>query len=266
MGKLRDSKKLKLVAVTSLAIFTLFSAMTASFAWFTGMKAQKNDQSEVIVQDPTLIDHVVMRPFYTSQSPLPADTLAFDIDDGHITTQLGYFSPLTGGYQTVLEVFLTDYAAGLSNLVLSGHTTAEHYLGELNPDTGRPYQLLAASGNSLTSVMNFTFFTEADWTGSDVITYKYFTVSKSALKSREVSFVTSSMTLNESIVIQDIDMDDVNIPVTNKHFFILLDYDEIQINEIFAANLGNPVCSGEAGAYLHYTPDFTFNLREGSAS
>ena len=44
MGKIREKKKLiKIVAATSVAIFSLFSVCTGVFAWFTAIKDVKND-------------------------------------------------------------------------------------------------------------------------------------------------------------------------------------------------------------------------------
>lgn len=243
-----------------MTIFSLAAVFTASIAWFTTVRKQDSNGSDIVIQDPKLIESNALRPFYTGVS-LSNTELAFNMKQ--ISSELGYYSPLDGkGYQRVLEIDLTDYASqvaesGDSNLTLSATTTADHYLAETDPSTGRLYDLVQEEHNPLSSVVNFTYFTKADMIDRDERS-GWFIIDTEQLADRTQSFVNSSKTLDKTIRIQeDISLNDTD----NGIFYILIDYDVMQINEIYAANLGNPVCSGQV-EYVQYDYDFSFSLFE----
>lgn len=259
-------KSLKLISAVGMTVFSVVASFTASFAWFTAKRNFNGGGTSIDIQDPKLVESYCMRNFAEGVT-LADGTLAFSTDDSKNTTQLGNYSVLIGGYQRVFEVNITGYAASLPSMILKAITETDYYLADVNPELNEnnEHELLhpiEPTDNPLSSVVNFTYFTEDDISFIDA-TNKYFTIDTKNWGKTTSSFVTGepgSRTLQQTSILSL----NVSHP-TNNHFFILLDYDVIQINEIYAANLGNPYCSGEI-EFIQYEPDFHFVLSENKLS
>jgi hypothetical protein len=147
---------------------------------------------------------------------------------------LGTYNALdsTKSYRALIKL---EFYNNLNEVTLNAVSEANNYLGEYND--GTLISLLKASGNSVSSILSMCALDNADVTeNGDKVTLKNLE-NYSMMHFVEVK--GGSFVFNKTINIAD------KMQLTNSVLYILLDYNEDALLDIFGKNLGNDLGDGD---------------------
>lgn len=126
---------LRIIAATSVSIFTLFSAFFGSYAWFVAMRASKNRADSFVLANASYItalniyrqanpDDMAESPYKFSSTPsatytvntknelvaskTPSDSVTSDQNNSRSIVQLGTYDPLFNKQKTLLFEFTVN--------------------------------------------------------------------------------------------------------------------------------------------------------------
>lgn len=294
MGKIREKKKLiKIVAATSVAIFSLFSVCTGVFAWFTAIKDVKNDNEVFSVVNVEKLQKISYHQFVGTptdnncsfnKTPVASvtynqETKSFDkpkngsgqtIDS--FTFSLDPYNPMNKHKPMLVLIELSEeFNPSLdSGLAVVASTETTDFLGAKDDNHLPKYDLGPTSALKIRTVNNTTYHPLS-----------------SAVVFRSMSFSTSeyntwASTANYEITIENTDEPDHNFVFvdperdesefyeestiyssdeneTIKYIAIVVDYHDSALEYIYSAFLGDPFL--EANDYvLHFTCDWIWEI------
>jgi len=259
--KQNNNNIFKFLVAASMILVNVLTCTFATFAWFSSSTQVDNSADHLIASHDTYIQSYEVFPYYTLPSGNVVGTYTFSTT-ATTTTDLGKFSLISSGYQIMIKVELTDYAASLVSLNLYSHTSASLFLGELDPITNQVKQLLVLNGNSLSSVVCFYAFTsDKVATITDVTSYYSVNLSDTCnVGGNAINFVSDNKLVTADPVIANYS--------NSRYIYFVIDYDKDLINAIYAANIGNPVISDTTNmdeygnSYISYNSDFYFYIKK----
>lgn len=259
--KQNNNNIFKFLVAASIILVNVLTSTFATFAWFSSTTQVDNSTDDLIATHDTYIQSYEVFPYYSLPTGNVSGTYTFSTT-ATTTTNLGKFSLINSGYQIMVKVELTDYAASLASFNLYSHTSASLFLGELDSTTNQVKQLLALSGNSLSSVVCFYAFT-SDKVATITDTATYYSVNLS--DTCNVGGEAKNFVSDNKLVASDPVIANYN---TSKYIYFVIDYDKNLINSIYAANIGNPVISDTSNmdeygnSYISYNSDFYFYVKK----
>lgn len=261
----KKSGNIKKFLVFSIILFVnVLTSTFATFAWFTAVTQVDNTMTNLMAEHDTYVENYELFPYYNLDSGNVSGTYTFSTT-ATSTHSLGKFSLINSGYQVLVKVTLTDYAASLTSLDLYSHTNAPFFLGEIDSTTNQAKKLLESSGNSLSSIVCFYAFT-SDKVTTVTGTTNYYSLNLS--DTCNVGGTSKTFVNNSALVTSDPIIANYN---SSKYIYFVIDYDKELINKVYAANLGNSVINSAANiaedgnSYISYTSDFYFYVRKKDA-
>ncbi len=234
-SKRLKSIKMKACLVCFLSLSTLFAAGTATFAWFTTNKTARGTYSNIVANDTSIIESVKYYAIKTCD--LTANTYTFSTESTNNYEMPKYDREFSNGENKLLiEVNFKDSATKFS---LKG--IAKNSLFKDKTWTGDNCGVdwsTNDSGNKfpLSAIIQFNYFTS----GTVDETNNRVTVTKTA-DTADHTFVTltdSNPEYSQTITLAD------NQTGLSK-VYIMLDYFQEAITEIYSANIGNEIFNGD---------------------
>ena len=166
--KKTGNKNLKIIAATSMAIFSLLTTFTAAFAWFVALREETEDVDNIdfnalngklknvyfhkfasAVTDPTTLEatSVTFNTAYSGKISYDWETKTASYD-GDASIKLAPYTPLDPEHPILMvfeleETYDVQYAGDIK---ISGVTDVEGYLGARNSETGAPIYNLTGNG------------------------------------------------------------------------------------------------------------------------
>lgn len=259
--KQNNSNIFKFLVAASIILVNVLTSTFATFAWFSSSTQVENTASNLVATHDSYIQSYEVFPYYTLPGGNANGTYTFSTT-ATTTTNLGKFSLINSGYQIMVKVELTDYAASFTSLNLYSHTSASFFLGELDSTTNQVKQLLAASGNSLSSIVCFYAFTSDKITTVSGATPYY---SVNVIDTCNVGGKAKNFVSDNKLVTTDPVIANYN---SSRYIYFVIDYDKELINSIYGANIGNPVISDasnidvDGNSYISYDSDFYFYVKK----
>ena len=271
MGK-KHSLNLKIIAMTSMAVFSLAAVFVSTAAWFTTMRQVKTGGDGFLASK---ISPVVKRvdiyekatksvqkdsepnPYIYKNTP----SLSYIYNSSSVTTagkenvDIGPYSILEEP-KSLLFLFHLDHTRTEElqscSLSVKTSTTDETSLYYQTPGTDSVKRPLDKVGfkNDLSSIVSFSCFLDTE----NVLTENgsEFEVNKDGIKRRDLTFVNSMYKYTSSIELTDKDLTGINV------IGIILEYRTNLIEHLYSVNLGNPVIDQE---YIFFENiDFTFQI------
>ena len=258
MKKVRKST-LKIIAATSMCIFTLFSVFSASIAWFNLLTQTAGDANTMPINDHDgLLKKVTFHGLnsqYTTNS-----TFAFNAGEGNIrgelimnwntgvpdgigdvSVTLDRYDPLNQSHPLFI-LFEFNKAVPANTVEISAVTESDEFVGYIEN----------ANGNPLSSVIQFSSL--------------YFTAAPTITANGTIEFAKSN--LSDAGHFSNITFDELGYPtidpnngfVSEQYFFlgdeddttlishvgVVIDYYEDAMSYLFSVNLGNSLFEGDA--------------------
>ncbi len=234
-SKRLKSIKMKACLVCFLSLSTLFAAGTATFAWFTTNKTARGTYSNIVANDTSIIESV--KYYKITSCDLNNNTYTFSTDTTNNYEMPKYDREFSDGKNKLLiEVDFKDSATKFS---LKG--IAKNSLFVDNTWTGDNCGVDWSTNDSghkfpLSAIIQFNYFTSGtvDETNNTV------TVGKTT-KTTDHTFVTltdSNPTYSQTITLAD-------AQTGYSKVYIMLDYFQEAITEIYSANIGNEIFNGD---------------------
>lgn len=262
---MKITPKLKIIAMTSMSIFSLAVLFIATSAWFTAVRNVKTEgDGFVVTTEPNVIESVEIHPevvtdsntvYHSYQeeatSTYDVSTKTWSGDTSNNKFQLGTYSSMSPNHSSLIVLKLIDNASSNSNLSLKIKTNKTYSESLVGLDSNnKPTTSIASSGNPLSSILRFSYF-EYD----EAITDYDFT----SLTFEKKSFYTvSSGFITESDYSQTITLSDSNIKSTTKYIAVVMEYYDEGIQYIYSMNLGADVLNTEGD--ITYTCDWGIYL------
>lgn len=234
-SKRLKSIKMKACLVCFLSLSTLFAAGTATFAWFTTNKTARGTYSNIVANDTSIIESVKYYKIKTCD--LTANTYTFSTDTTNNYEMPKYDREFSDGKNKLLiEVNFKDSATkfSLKGIAKNSLFADETWTGD---NCGVNWNKNDSDNKfPLSAIIQFNYFTEAtvDETNKTV------TVTKTT-DTTDYTFVTlenSNPTYSQTIKLAD------NQTGYSK-VYIMLDYFQEAITEIYSANIGNEIFNGD---------------------
>ncbi|MCQ2799119.1 MAG: hypothetical protein MJ220_04465 [Bacilli bacterium] len=245
-------KKGKLLSLFLLAMANMVGLSLVTFAWFTAKQKVDNGTNNIVAVKEDIIKSVNYYPY--DQSEHGTKTLFHFLNTPVDSKDLGKYSIINSGYQLLIEIELYSEM----NVSVTATTSAESYLGSITRnDDGDVEYTLKETGNSLSSIVCFYGFNNTDIESDG----EGFTVDLNSSISGMKNFINEDYT----DLIESKSSRVCEFNATNK-FYIVMDYDEMSVETVYSANLGNPVTSGDSEtmttdefghAYIEYVTDFS---------
>ncbi len=265
-----NSKPLKIIAATSVTIFSLFACFVGSIAWFQSVRNIKNDASSMPVRP---LDGFLKT---LSIHPLAEDGLIFNATGDLVS--YAFEETATGQYDIDLEtgkpvfsgdpvglgvydslnpnnpillLFELNQPVQASSLKIQA-VTENNFMGEIVD--GSLVNPLQTSGNFLSSVAQFQSITASSWGSGD------YEVSISAL-SAPVRFANLNadgselVSWNASPYLYQSDATG-----TVSYVGIVLDYNIYAMELLYSVNLGNPALDGDFDSPISFTCDWSITV------
>src|SRR5574344_179210 len=256
-------KKTEFYITLALALIALFACLLTTvgsswvtFAWFQSSHVSQVNLNSLVVGQRGTVDTIEVFP-YDSTVTAPTGVYTFS-KTPETVRDLGKYSLLKkDGNAVLFKVTLSAYGRSASAINVSAYSSATSYLGKTDA-TGALITPLASSGNSLSSIVCFYAFSSIDESQS---TSYAVTLANSLTPNHEkMTFVSN----DEIVTTQAI----ATVAGPLSVFYFVLDYDSIQIEKIYSANIGNPAISaiggsassGDSTTYISYLADFNFIL------
>ena len=161
------NKNLKIIAATSMAIFSLMTTFTAAFAWFTATRERANDADNFVVRDVQgVLKNIYFHEFVSKTiDPNTREATSFTFNSiysgkisydwqnksasysGNTSVQLDTYSPLNSEHPLLMVMELTEDHEAISDgdIVVTAKTDVEGFLGARN-NTGAPVYNLKGNG------------------------------------------------------------------------------------------------------------------------
>lgn len=231
-------KNFKIIAATSMTIFSLFTLFCASMAWFMAAKSVDNSDDGFFIKQAssvvTSIDIHTLQSENTAYVYNESVSATYTVSGTSASTSssaidIGYYSQLRAN-QSVLLIFNLDTTVDNFKISLTATSTlteANSLVYVVDGEAKNP--VTSTTGNSLSTIIKFKpiFFT------NDTPTYDL----SSTTFENEYSFVTLSSTtisINDSLTILD---------TSDSHscFGLVMEYSTDIIEYIYSINLGNNV-------------------------
>ncbi len=163
-------------------------------------------------------------------------------------------------HQLLMVIKLKD----VSNYSVKTQTTATSYLGSTLKDANGDF-VLKAENNPISSVISFVYVNPNDVTLSDAVDKEYginFPTSITT-SSEEKSFVEED-TQTDAVFNANLNQNLTLVESENtQYIYIILDYVEEAIEDIYSKNIGNEALNGISeyeGDYITYACDFTISV------
>lgn len=266
----KSNKSIKIIAATSLSIFSLVAVFSATFAWFRlkgvadgaginikpsslSMRFQRMSLHKLVHIDKSDSTSTAVYQFDRAESGY----YTYSYTDGRakyhgdpITAYMGEYSLIEPRHPflAIIELgttFVTDTTD--NRITLQAHTD-NHFLGEIDPDTGKFYIDLDATDNPLSSVVQFAAvgsesltayngqFIDED-TSTTTNTYDFDAPSNPITFSNLSTDENGALTLNGWN--NDITLLDLYSGEKVKYISIIFDYYDDALNYIYNIYLGN---------------------------
>ena len=293
------TKAVKFILTFCFSTIALFTLVITSFAWFAAQKHQGIQGSKISVEVNSIVESVNVYSYYvlpTVQNDANSNrlyTFYKEVDNGTASADnsnhgdrkynLGNYSILSDGqYQLLIKVNLTTYGKSLSNITLAAHSNAACFLTETQTTTDSsgatitelkdPLKYSASDAsvtNSLTSIVNFYAFKSANIDTTNTSYNSVILPNNSNIGTSAKNFAageTGAHTLNSDVTIASLASNDF---ATSGYFYILVDYNIPLIEEVFSANINNPVInnidstSGNDQTWIKFSCDFFFHVKDG---
>lgn len=235
-----------ILSVVSL-VLTTFLLVFVCLAWYSsnttvhvnGVNGGVVDRSGL---SPTITYYRVTFDESTNVYKINGDGIT-DLD-GNPSLQMQPYDPLLSTRTEILVEITLDED---TTVQLDCITKASTYLGETIQDSTGAF-VLKATGNSLTSVVNFS---NVDMNVEDKTFQVVSNSEKKFFNMENAQLIGSSLEL-------------INTQTVGKKIYILLNYDAESIEHIYSLNIGNPALDSvdTAVSGISYKCDFYFTLEE----
>ncbi|MCQ2771679.1 MAG: hypothetical protein MJ238_00160 [Bacilli bacterium] len=246
----------KLVSLISLTMANVVGLSLVTLAWFTTRPITDGDAGNIAVIKDQVVKEV---NFYPYSSKMSGTKTQYYFDKTPISSKtLGYYSIINSGYQLLMEIVLESEMS----ISVTAETYSDSYLGIVERDENdNPIYSLHATGNSLSSIVCFYGLNNTELT----INETFYSVDLTTYSSRKTNFINADYT--------DL-VDDKKARVcqfsNTDRVYVVIDYDEISIETIYSANLGNDITSGvgddmtvvDGHSYITYSADFCFYINK----
>ena len=276
----RTRKKLKIASSLTLALLSLFSAVTLTFSWFShNRKVDGGDMGITVGQEEkAYVDHTFYRVDSTDEG---AGTLFVGMEKQ--SASLGTYDILKQEYQRILKIYVKDTVTALD---ISAVTDSNYFLGNPNkryllkgPDPTDPSVPNDNNGqtdwtNSLASVVGLTLLSPSSLTKeikNGETAYRITSLPEDNLQTfidknnitteteprRNFTLTAEGEYLGEETV-----TDGEGNTTTYKVAYLLLSYDQFLISTVFSVNIGNPALQKEDGTAqtIPFRSDFRLEL------
>lgn len=188
--KRHGNKNLKIIALTTMSIFTLFTCFSAAIAWYQSMTSLINDADEIKVESEAGLLNKITFHHYTGTSgdnyvfsSTAAGTITYNWTtqtpsyDGDTSVALGRYTLLDKIHPLLLIIELNAPVGGVTGPINLITKTQEQFMGEYSSSE------LSNTGNPLSSVIKFSTQTGVNTDSSNNYTYP-----KASLASNFTSF------------------------------------------------------------------------------
>lgn len=238
------NKNLKIIAATSMAIFSLMTTFTAAFAWFTATRERANEADNISVRDVQgVLKNIYFHEFVSATydpntheatsftfNSLYAGKISYDWQhktasySGNTSVELDQYSPLNPEHPLLMVMELTEDHVAIADgdIVVTAKTDVEGFLGARN-NIGAPVYNLKGNGVydivdddyyfALSSVVNFyscdtpneLYYKNSSAENANLINPTY---STSTLWGRDSSI--AAKTADENAIVPDCSFTNIN--------------------------------------------------------
>lgn len=267
-------KKLQLVSSLTLAVLSLFSAVTLTFSWFAHNRDVGGGGMGITVAGGTGESYEYT--FYRIDTSDTAGGYLFSETERE-SAKLGTYDVLRQSYQLLLKIYVPDTANALT---VTAATDTAYFLG--NPN--RNYPLLGADPtnpalpddadstytNALSSVVGMNFLSPDTLTKETTDGKTSYRIS--SIEENNLQTFIDKKTINEQTVPKNFTvtageavLSDGEISPKGKSckaVYLLITYDPALISAVFSANIGNPAIenAGDAATVIPFRSDFRLLL------
>ncbi len=267
-------KKLKLISSLTLALLSLFSAVTLTFSWFSHNRDVGGNDMGITIGSETkgiYLDHA----FYRIDTTDTSDGYLFSEVDKS-TASLGTYDVLVQSYQLLLKIYVDDT---VDTLTISAITETTYFLG--NPN--KKYLLLGADPdnaalpddadseytNALSSVVGFILLSSDDLseeTTASGTSYRLGTLPKGDMQTfvdkNDISESSKPENFDITISSDNMKTGETSPSGTScKAVYLLLSYDPTLISSVSSVNIGNPAIQKDGiAAPIPFRSDFYLTL------
>ena len=263
----KDSKHLKIIAVTSMLTFSLVTAFVASFAWFTAANNTNVDGNGFVA---TQMDSIVEKVEFHKMSDneytydkTAALTYTMDKSNGKEYTYTidGDSSVAIGQYSTfgkkqsllVLYKFRDNLIEDEYKFTLKATTTITNFSKTVLGSDGT----IASTGNSLSNVIQFYALSYAEG-GSlpedSTSTYYDFSSNRDAIEGSNLKFVTfennTAELSNTTLNLASNNGDDAK---KIKYVAVILTYNQEAVEQIYTKYIGSSILGSGS---ISFSSDF----------
>ena len=275
----RTRKKLKIASSLTLALLSLFSAVTLTFSWFShNRKVDGGDMGITVGQEEkAYVDHTFYRVDSTDGG---AGTLFVGMEKQ--SASLGTYDILKQEYQRILKIYVKDTVTALN---ISAVTDTRYFLGNPNkryllkgPDPTDPSVPNDNNGqdewtNSLASVVGLTLLSPSSLTKeikNGETAYRIASLPEDNLHTfidkNNITETTVpqnfTLTAEGEYLGEETVTDGEGNTTTYKVAYLLLSYDRSLISTVCSVNIGNPALQKEDGTAqtIPFRADFRLEL------
>lgn len=258
MGKIKLKPKRKILLICALELTACATLFSTTVAWFATNRTAEVDVSGIQVSAPELLASV---SYHAYHSVTPATSGVYTFEKTAVSSfTMGRYSLLNTDYQVLMEIDLTAAGQASDFIYLGAKSTATYFEGAMN--NGTLVHALESSGNSFSSIINFSAFSPSQVT--EETDYLSVTLADRVLDATDGAdaFIDSSYALNTDVHL-------CTFTDQMAKFYILLDYDPELIGYIYSANIGNDILSdvsdidSSGNSYIQFTVDFGFSFAKG---
>ena len=209
-----------------LTIVSFFGVIISSFAWFTSITSRDAFVNTIFAAE---LESMISSVKFYMVDKWEHNTLHFDQNNSYTgdSMELKDFNTLGNGYQVLIELELTE---SFDNVIINATTTSTSYIGT-NENELRP------TGNKMSNIISFHFFTSLSEEEADGTTY--YTINPDPTTHELLQDTTYFVNNTFDGLNQSLELYNANTSGAITKAFIVLDYYDESINYIFSKNITN---------------------------
>ena len=293
-----SKSNLKIIAMTSVAIFSLMSVFTGAFAWFTSIKNKDMSDSGMPIKDQTgKLNYIEFHDVTSITTDANGRATGYSFEKnyygkitynwtrgifektGNTSIQLDAYNPLDTNHPVLMVIALNEDYPLLSEgyITINGTTETEYFIGERDGEVPA-YNLNDSDivldtktvGNKtynvypLTSAVQFYYqdFSASEYTTlTSGTTLDYIIDDETGLTTNE-TFVTVDNEAETSELNQTAVLyaSEENSERTVQYISLVIDYYPDAIEFIYSTFLGDTVLEDDLDSILYFTCDWSLEI------